>query len=134
MTGKILVESKNPITQSPQAVETLAAFMHKKIEGGILDLGKVKLVKSSKGDAFYTTTERDCSCPARCYHPQRPCKHMRKFHSVAKVVARSPKTVPQAEMLVDAYAPETLPGEVEYWQKKGELELMNTVGFKPCLE
>jgi hypothetical protein len=125
MAERILVESKNPITQSPQAVEALASFTHKEIIGGVLDLGKVKLVKSSKGDAFYTTTAKDCSCPARAFHPGRPCKHMRRFNAVS-----------HKEILIDAVIGETTDAEIAYWQNKkaGELELMNTVGFRPCLE
>jgi len=37
------------------------------------------LVLSNKKDCFYVTTARDCSCPARSWHPNGPCKHMRKY-------------------------------------------------------
>jgi hypothetical protein len=121
MAGKLIIESKTPKTQPVECVESLAAFVNKKITDGILNLGAVRLVLSSKGDCYYTVTDSDCSCPARAFHPQRRCKHMRAFHAIAR------------EMLIDAYAPETLPGEVAYWQKKGGLELMNTAGFKPVL-
>jgi hypothetical protein len=121
--GKILVESKNPITQSVECVESLAAFMNRKIDNGILDLGAVRLVLSSKGDCYYTVTARDCSCPARAYNPGKPCKHMKAFHAIPR------------EMLVDAYAFNPTEGELQYWQEKegNRLELMNTVGFKPVL-
>jgi hypothetical protein len=34
----------------------LAAYLNKPIEAGVLDFGEAKLVKSNKGDAFYTVT------------------------------------------------------------------------------
>ncbi len=39
--------------------------------------GGVRLTKSSKGDAYYTTTPTACSCPARTFHPGQECKHMK---------------------------------------------------------
>ena len=61
MAGKTLVQIENPTTQRTDAVEALAAFLHKPIEGGVLDLGSLKLVKSNKGDAFYGVTKTKCS-------------------------------------------------------------------------
>ncbi len=80
MAGKLLIETQNPQTQTVESVEQMAAFLNKKIENGILDLGAVHLVLSSKDDVFYVTTEENCSCPARCYHPDRRCKHMMGFN------------------------------------------------------
>ena len=85
MVGKTLVQIENPTTQRTDAVEALAAFLHKLIEGGVLDLGSLKLVKSNKGDAFYGVTATKCSCPSAAYRPGQSCKHQRKFFSVAKV-------------------------------------------------
>ena len=73
MSGRILVQMQNPVTQKPEAVEALAAYLNKPIEAGVLDLGSAKLVKSNKGDAFYTVTAKACSCPAMA------CKHQRKY-------------------------------------------------------
>jgi metal-sulfur cluster biosynthetic enzyme len=84
MSGKTLVQLENPTTQRTDAVEALAAFLHKPIEGGVLDLGNIKLVKSNKGDAFYGVTATKCSCPAATYH-HGACKHQRKYFSVTKV-------------------------------------------------
>ena len=78
MSGRILVQMQNPVTQKPEAVEALAAYLNKPIEAGVLDLGSAKLVKSNKGDAFYTVTAKACSCPAATYH-HGPCKHQRKY-------------------------------------------------------
>jgi len=82
MSGRILVQMQTPVTQKPEAVETLAAYLNKTLEAGVLDLGAAKLVKSNKGDAFYTVTAKACSCPAATYHPGQPCKHQRKYFGV----------------------------------------------------
>ena len=79
MSGRILVQMQNPVTQKPEAVEALAAYLNKPIEAGVLDLGSAKLVKSNKGDAFYTVTAKACSCPAAIYHSGMACKHQRKY-------------------------------------------------------
>jgi hypothetical protein len=79
MSGRILVQIQTPVTQKPEAVEALAAYLNKPIEAGVLDLGSAKLVKSNKGDAFYTVTAKACSCPAVTYHPGMACKHQRKY-------------------------------------------------------
>ena len=79
MSGRILVQMQNPVTQKPEAVEALAAYLNKPIEAGVLDLGSAKQVKSNKGDAFYTVTAKACSCPAMTYHPGMACKHQRKY-------------------------------------------------------
>jgi len=79
MSGRILVQTQNPVTQKPEAVEALAAYLNKPIEAGVLDLGSATLVKSNKGDAFYTVTAKACSCPAMTYHPGMACKHQRKY-------------------------------------------------------
>jgi hypothetical protein len=46
------------------------------------------LVLSNKRDAYYTTTARDCSCPAASWHPGQRCKHQRKYFP--EVVATKP--------------------------------------------
>ena len=115
MSGRILVQMQNPVTQKPEAVEALAAYLNKPIEAGVLDLGSAKLVKSNKGDAFYTVTAKACSCPAMTYHPGMACKHQRKYfpqpkksreeleaegeaileahHNIAKRLARPPEDI-----------------------------------------
>jgi hypothetical protein len=75
---------ENPTTQRTDAVEALAAYLNKSIEGGVLDLGSLKLVKSNKGDAFYGVTATKCSCPSAAYRPGQFCKHQRA-HFGAKV-------------------------------------------------
>jgi hypothetical protein len=77
--SKTLINLENPTTQRTDAVEALAAFLHKPIEGGVLDLGSLKLVKSNKGDAFYGVTATKCSCPSAAYRPGQSCKHQRRY-------------------------------------------------------
>ena len=92
MSGKILFNGASPVTQKPDAVEALAAYLNKTIEAGVLDLGTAKLVKSNKGDAFYTVTAKACSCLAATYHPGQPCKHQRKYFG-AKPAGRPTEAV-----------------------------------------
>jgi hypothetical protein len=94
MAGRTLVQMENPTTQRTDAVEALAAFLHKPIEGGVLDLGNIKLVKSNKGDAFYSVTATKCSCPSAAYRPGQSCKHQRRYF--AEQIAKPPATVTEA--------------------------------------
>jgi hypothetical protein len=94
MSARTLVQTENPTTQRTDAVEALAAFLHKSIERGVLDLGSLKLVKSNKGDVFYGVTKTKSSCPSAAYRPGQSCKHQRKFFpQVAKPVATEPKSI-----------------------------------------
>jgi hypothetical protein len=81
MSGKTIYETESPKTQTVVATEALAKYLNRTIEGGVLDLGAVKLVKSNKGDVFYTVTANACSCPSHTYRGG-PCKHMRKHFSI----------------------------------------------------
>lgn len=77
-------ETESPKTQSVEAVKTLIAFFNHGNEPAQLPdffrlTGEMVLVKSNKGDAYYVTTPKDCSCPARTYNPGKPCKHSRKY-------------------------------------------------------
>jgi hypothetical protein len=98
MSGRILVQIQTPVTQKPEAVEALAAYLNKPIDAGVLDLGAAKLVKSNKGDAFYTVTANACICPAATYHPGQPCKHQRKhFPQVAMPAAEEESIRPECK-------------------------------------
>jgi hypothetical protein len=99
MSGKVLVQIQTPVTQKPDAVKALASYLNKPIESDVLDLGAAKLVKSNKGDCFYTVTARACSCPAATYHPGQPCKHQRKHFPQEQVatVAESGSIRPECK-------------------------------------
>ncbi|MDI9418133.1 MAG: hypothetical protein QM438_10365 [Euryarchaeota archaeon] len=101
MSGRILVQMQNPVTQKPEAVEALAAYLNKPIEAGVLDLGSAKLVKSNKGDAFYTVTAKACSCPAAIYHSGMACKHQRKYFPQPKKSREELEA--EGEAILEAY-------------------------------
>ncbi len=71
---------ESPKTQSIGAVKVLLAWKGRAVDSlpSFVELaGGVRLTLSSKGDVYYTTTPTNCSCPARTYHPGKPCKHMK---------------------------------------------------------
>ena len=89
MSGKNMLEGRcGPVTQSLAAIKNLLAYVGRASDpmpsDVSLDNGRLVLVLSNKKDAYYTVTEKKCSCPAATYH-QGPCKHQRKYFSVAKV-------------------------------------------------
>jgi len=79
--GRILFEGSSPKTQSINAVKVFLSWQGKSAEPlpAAIPLDGAMLTLSKKGDCFYMTTARDCSCPARCYHPSEPCKHMKSL-------------------------------------------------------
>ncbi len=80
LSGKTLYEKESPKTQSIEAVKTLLSWrkMPTSPMPDYIEMpGGVFLIANNKKDAYYTTTARDCSCPARTYNPGNPCKHMR---------------------------------------------------------
>jgi len=48
--------------------------------------GGVRLTRSKKADCYYTTTSRDCSCPARAYNPGVACKHMKTVQAAMECI------------------------------------------------
>jgi len=92
MSGKVLVQIEAPVTQSTEAIKALLKFYNHGQEVAELPpfyrLGaELVLVQSNKGDVYYVTTPRDCSCPAQSYHPNMTCKHMSKFFPAPKAEA-----------------------------------------------
>jgi hypothetical protein len=77
-----------PVTQSLDAIKSLLAYVGRSANplpaDVSMDNGRLVLVLSNKRDSYYTVTATKCSCPAATYH-QGPCKHQRKYFSVAKV-------------------------------------------------
>ena len=103
MSGKNLLEDRTgPITQSVEAVKKLLTFLGRTSDPlpneVSLDGGRLVMVLSNKKDAFYTVTDRACSCPAATYH-HGPCKHQRKYF---------PQPKREAEPTIDLRA--SLPG------------------------
>lgn len=77
------------VTQDARAVKSLIEFITGKPckeMSAIFPLADgAQLTKSRKGDAYYTTTANDCSCPGFAYH--RTCKHVKSLQSRSAVEA-----------------------------------------------
>ena len=82
MLNKLVIAS--PVTHSREAVEQLIAYFNhgqqpEEMPSFYRLSGELVLVRSNKGDAYYVTTAKSCSCPASVYNPGKPCKHSRKY-------------------------------------------------------
>ena len=57
------------------------------------------LVLSNKKDCYYVTTARECSCPARSWHPNQACKHQRRYFPEQPTIHKQSmaETLEQAE-------------------------------------
>ncbi len=74
--SKVLLDKIEPVTQSVQAVVELLTFLGMPSElPAVLKLGYgAQLTKSSKGDCYYYTSPKGCSCPGYFY--RHSCKHV----------------------------------------------------------
>ena len=82
MLNNLVIAS--PVTQSREAVEQLIAYFNhdqqpEEMPSFYRLSGELVLVQNNKGDAYYVTTPKSCSCPASVYNPGKPCKHSRKY-------------------------------------------------------
>ena len=83
--SKTILRVEKPVTQTLEAVKALLAWKGRASDPlpEFVEMGegesRLVLVLSNKKDAYYTTTARDCSCPARNWHPNQPCKHQRRY-------------------------------------------------------
>jgi len=143
--GKIIFDG-GVKTQSCEAVKAMIEFFDgspcERMPAKVQLVNGWQLTKSSKGDCYYVTSPRECSCPGFFY--RQSCKHAKALlkesedvgcqqllrgmpEDVAEHTEKAPNSwAPSHQksekilpaLLVDAYAFNTLPGEVEYWQKK----------------
>ena len=102
MTARTIINAESPKTQSVEAVKGLLAWrgraadpLPEYVEMGAGD-NRLVLVLSNKKDCFYVATARDCSCPARNWHPNGPCKHMRRYFAEQQATKRPAATAPNA--------------------------------------
>ena len=102
MTARTIINAESPKTQSVEAVKGLLAWrgraadpLPEYVEMGAGD-NRLVLVLSNKKDCFYVATARDCSCPARNWHPNGPCKHMRRYFAEQQATKRLAATAPNA--------------------------------------
>jgi len=78
------IQIENPVTQTVDAVKSLLAYMHRPVDPmpSFVELnGHVRLTLSKDKQAYYVTTPKDCSCPARAYWPGTTCKHMKALQA-----------------------------------------------------
>jgi len=86
MLEKTNLTATSPLTQSAEAVKQLIAYQTYGREPAEMPpfyrLGAERvLVRSNKGDVYYVTTPKTCSCPGAAYQPDQPCEHQRKYFS-----------------------------------------------------
>ena len=88
MAGRILVPEV-PLTQESKAVKALIEFITgkpcKELPASFALSNGAKLTKSSKGDVYYMTTVKACSCPGFAYH--HTCKHVKALQNPNSVEA-----------------------------------------------
>ena len=83
--SKTILRVESPQTQTVAAVKALLAWKGRASDPlpEFVEMGagesRLVLVLSNKRDAYYCVTAKDCSCPARNWHPNQPCKHQRKY-------------------------------------------------------
>ena len=94
MSGKTILNLESPKTQSIEAVKSLLSYVGRSCNPmpSFVELaGGVRLTRSKKADCYYTTTSRDCSCPARAYNPGVACKHMKTVQAAMDNASIRPK-------------------------------------------
>jgi len=112
VSGKTILALASPLTQSAEAVKQLIAYQTYGREPAEMPpfyrLGcEMVLVKSSKGDAYYVTTPKTCSCPSAAYRPGQLCKHSRNYFPQPKREGQSGEaTSVQITPLIDIIRPE----------------------------
>jgi hypothetical protein len=84
MAARTIIDlAEKPQTQSIEAIKALLSWRGRAADPlpQFVELGegdnRLVLVLSNKRDAYYTTTARECSCPAHNWHPEMRCKHQR---------------------------------------------------------
>jgi len=79
-TTKTILNLENPVSQTVDAVKALLAYMRRPAEPlpSFVELqNHVRLTLSKDRRAYYLTTPKNCSCPARAFTPGVACKHMK---------------------------------------------------------
>ena len=81
---KTIVQIKSPVTQTVEAVQQLIAYFNhgqapEEMPSFYRRDGELVLVQAKKGNAYYVTTPKSCSCPAATYNHGKPCKHMTAY-------------------------------------------------------
>lgn len=95
MNGNLLDKVRSgPTTQGVDSVKSLLTYLGRPSDPMPIFVelkGNVRLTKSKKGDCYYTTTTKDCSCKARTFNPGTPCKHMKALEAEIEDESIAPK-------------------------------------------
>ena len=101
MSERIILKLESPTTQTLEAVKSLLAWKGHPSNPLPTDVslenGRLVLVLSNKKDCYYVATARDCSCPARGWHPNQACKHMRRYFPESKATKPTASILPKRE-------------------------------------
>ncbi len=101
MSARRILNIEKPTTQTVAAVKALLAWRGRASDPlpSFVELGKEEsrmvLVLSNKKDAYYAVTAKDCSCPARNWHPGQPCKHQRKYFAEQQATTKPEVAIKQ---------------------------------------
>ena len=101
MNTKTILRVEKPVTQTLEAVKALLSWKGRASDPlpSFVELGKEEsrlvLVLSNKKDAYYTVTARDCSCPARNWHPNQLCKHQRRYFAEQRATTKPDTAIKQ---------------------------------------
>ena len=109
MNSKTILNVEKPQTQTVAAIKALLSWRGRASDPlpEYVEMGegerRLVLVLSNKKDAYYTTTARECSCPAHNWHPGQRCKHQRKHfaeqaihkQSMAETLEQADKNLPR---------------------------------------
>lgn len=133
--SKVLMDNLAPVTQSMQAVVELLTFlgMSSELPAVIKLADGAQLTRSSKGDCYYYTSPKGCSCPGYTY--RRTCKHMKSL----SISSSRPRGQTIAETLADrnlSKMPKSYQRMVRAARENAEaepLELIHKGGFRPVL-
>jgi len=120
MSGKLSIQLENPVSQTVDAVKSLLAYMHRPSDPlpSFVELnGHVRLTLSKDKQAYYVTTPKDCSCPARAYRPGTTCKHMKALQ--ASIEDREDDSIMPA--MSQPFRPYTDDGPVKVRTSSGEV-------------
>jgi len=113
MSGKVLFDGAEPKTQSFESVKAMLEFLTgeqvRELPAVVRLANGWQLIRSSKGDAYYMTSLRECSRPG--YHYRRTCRHVKSLRD--KEEARS-------ILILDAYAWEPTPEEIQNQEMKAQ--------------
>ena len=122
MAGKLLVENKNPVSQTIDSGKALARFLGlSEVLPEIIALANgSQLTLSSKKDCYYFTSLDGCSCPAGVHN--KLCKHRRDLTQTNREAAK--KSEPRLTRMIKAARDNA----------GSKLELFGNKPFKPVLE